>query len=313
MKRMPGKVDRDILNLAEEGAVLKRLTEDGFELFIELGTANHTGGLRLRNGKISKPLRYCTRGFRAIRQPHPAATMQFPFGFLNKGVGRDSKVILILGVSDGLQAREQAHRSFGDGTGSKKLDLLEITRSTFEGLEHELNVASGWHDGFVMNAMLSEPRHLSLGDSRFKLGIVTNDAAPHQGTVGILPPLMEKFFVLQFVQGPLLVPWMTGQQVRYRFRPWIPGRKIQLHTGLIQLAKGLVEGNSGLGTAHERGDIHGIGFPILDALRNGGTQGAVRRKLQNNVRPVIVEQCLHGQPEANGLADVRPPVAAIEP
>ena len=168
MKRMPGKVDGDILNLAEEGAVLKRLTEDGFELFIKLGTVDHTDGLRLGNGKISDPLRYCRRGVGVVCQSHPAATMQFPFGFLNKGMGGDGEVVLIPGVGDGVQAREQAHRVSCDGAGSQKLDLLKITRSPFQRLEDELNVASRWHNGFVMNAMFCEPRQLGLGDSRFK-------------------------------------------------------------------------------------------------------------------------------------------------
>ena len=96
-------------------------------------------------------------------------------------------------------------------------------------------------------------------------------------------------------------------------RARILGGEVEGHAGPEQRPQGLLDAKADVGVPHEGRNAGRRRAGALQALRDGGLEGAVRRDLQHHARLKIAPDGLHRRREPHRPADVRPPVVGVQP
>ena len=134
-----------------------------------------------------------------------------------------------------------------------------------------------------------------------------------QRTVRVLALADKHLVVNRGFDRRLFFPRMAGKQVGDRFGPRILSVEVEGDPCSEQRAKGLLKVEAGVAVPHQRLDAGRLPDTAFQALRDSGLQRAVRGDFQHCIGAIFALDGFHRRREPNGLADIRPPIGAVQP
>ena len=305
-------VDQHSLDGPEVGTVLERLAEDGVEAFVEVAVVGNDRGCEPAPVEILQAHRHFQR--RAGARPRdPAPAMQLALRVDVVGPRRDGEGERVRRVGDRMQGGLQPHRNLRDGAGLEELEHLDVNGFASEGLQDQLDVAGGRHDRRVVDAVVRHPGEVPVREPRLEEHVRAGHLVTDQRPVRVLALPDEHLVVAHDVHRRPVLSRMSGQQMDDGLRARVLGGEVEGHAGPEQRPQGLLDAKAGVGVPHEGRNAGRRRAGALQALRDGGLEGAVRRDLQHHARLKVAPDGLHRRREPHRPADVRPPVVGVQP
>ena len=133
-----------------------------------------------------------------------------------------------------------------------------------------------------------------------------------QRAVRILAPLDEHLVVAHVVARSSLFLRMAWQEVGDGLRLRVLRREVECDASPVQGAEHSLEAEANVGVLHERRDAVGGRGAAFEALLDEGLKRAVRSYLEDHMGSVFPPHRVHRGSETDRLADVGPPVGAVQ-
>ena len=181
-----------------------------------------------------------------------------------------------------------------------------------ERFQDHFHVARGRHDRGVLDPMIREEGKGPVREARLEEKMIARHPVPCERSVCVLVALVVELVVGELVRGLFLVARMSGQQMSDGFRSGVLGGEVQGHAGAEERAQALEEGEAGVCVFHQARNGDRRRGPVLKALSDYGLQRAMRSHFQDHIGPMFPLDDFHRCGKTHGLADVRPPVGAVE-
>ena len=211
-----------------------------------------------------------------------------------------------------MERRLQPHGRFGDRTGLQEFDGLEVRRRPAQRLQDQLEVAGRRHDRRVVHPVVGQPGEVLVRQPAFEARMLRGNPVSHQRTLGVLALPDEHLVVGHDVHRRLLLARVPGEQVADGFGPRILGLEVELDADPEQRSQRPLEVETDVAVPHQAGKARRLPERAFQALRDGRLERGVRGDFEQRVGAELALHGLHRRPEPHRLADVRPPVGAVQ-